>query len=89
MHIRSTTLSKMIVPKDLSTGTFYNPYKAVALATSPLLGMVRFIRYPNDIDQRELEFEILYPMGSNIRFQRMALNQYARRPKTDANSTQR
>jgi hypothetical protein len=30
----------------LSTGTFSTPYKAVALATSPLLGMVRFIRYP-------------------------------------------
>jgi hypothetical protein len=47
--------------------------------------MVRFIRYPKEIDQRELEFEIWCPIGSSIRFQRIALNQYAAIPKQAAN----
>ena len=37
---KSTTLSKIIVPKDLSTELFSTPYKAVERANSPLLGMV-------------------------------------------------
>ena len=55
---KSTTLSKMMVPKDLSTGTFSTPYKAVERANSPLLGMVRFMRYPKEIVHNELELEI-------------------------------
>ena len=58
IQTKSTTLSKIIVPKDLSTGTFSTPYKAVERANSPLLGMVRFIKYPKEIVQRELELEI-------------------------------
>ena len=48
----------MMVPKDLSTGTFSTPYKAVERANSPLLGMVRFMRYPKEIVHNELELEI-------------------------------
>ena len=72
IQTKSITLSKIMVPNDLSTGTFSTPYRAVERASSPLLGMVRFIRYPNEIDQSELLLEILCPIGSNKRFQRTA-----------------
>jgi hypothetical protein len=81
-HSFQNNSSERFVYRNFST-----PYKAVALATSPLLGIVRFIRYPKEIDQRELEFEIWCPIGSSIRFQRIALNQYAAIPKQAANKT--
>lgn len=78
-----------MVPKDISTGTFSTPKSAVERATSPLLGMVRFIKYPKEIVHNALELEILYPKGSKSKFQRIARNQYAKTPKTVAANTQK